>query len=43
MDLTVPPGEHVLSFVCDGPRMPAPGDPRKIVFRVGDFRWRVPD
>jgi phosphoglycerol transferase len=43
MDLTVPPGEHVLSFVCDGPRMPAPGDPREIVFRIDDFQLRVPD
>jgi phosphoglycerol transferase len=40
LDLIVPPGNHVLSFVCNGPSVPAPGDPRELVFRVSHFQWR---
>ena len=37
LDLLVPPGDHVLSFSCDGPRLPAPGDPREIIYLMEQF------
>jgi hypothetical protein len=36
LQFTLPPGEHVLSFCCDGRPMPAVS--REIVFRLWDFR-----
>lgn len=36
--ISIPPGQHALTFSCDGlPALPA-GDPRKLVFRVVNFR-----
>ncbi|MFB3918336.1 MAG: hypothetical protein ACE14M_16520 [Terriglobales bacterium] len=36
-ELDLPPGRHTLSFIGTGARVPAPGDPRTIVFAVEDF------
>jgi phosphoglycerol transferase len=36
--LTIPPGQTILHFESDAPRVVAPGDPRVMVFRVHDFR-----
>jgi phosphoglycerol transferase len=41
--LTIPPGKHVVKFECDGEPMPAPGDPRRLVFTVEDFRLQELD
>jgi phosphoglycerol transferase len=41
VELLAPPGDHCLSFACDGPIMPAPTDPRKLVFRVRDFEYSI--
>jgi phosphoglycerol transferase len=43
LNLLVPPGDHVLTFSCDGPRMPAPGDPREIVYQMEKFECHVED
>ncbi len=32
--ITVPPGEYLIRFQCDAPRMPVPNDDRQLVFRV---------
>jgi hypothetical protein len=36
-ELTVPPGNHVIEFLCDARRVDAPSDPRYLVFRVINF------
>jgi phosphoglycerol transferase len=41
--LVVPPGQHVMRFACDGPRVVCPTDPRELVFRVLNFRCRQED
>ena len=33
----LPPGKNVLKMTSDAPRVPAPGDPRKMVFMVSNF------
>jgi hypothetical protein len=35
--LDLPPGKTVFKMSCDAPRMPAPGDPRNMVFMVSNF------
>ena len=41
LDLLVPPGDHVLTFSCDGPPLPAPGDPREIIYLMEQFECEV--
>jgi phosphoglycerol transferase len=41
LELLVPPGDHFLTFACDGLRMPTTHDPRELVFRVGNFEYRI--
>jgi phosphoglycerol transferase len=41
--LCVPPGEHVIRFSCDGPRVESETDPREIVFRVWNFQYHEED
>jgi len=36
--VSIPPGRHVIRFVSDARRVNAPGDPRVLVFKVGNFR-----
>jgi|GEM_PF-1145937 len=36
-ELTVPPGNYVIEFLCDARRVDAPSDPRYLVFRVINF------
>ncbi len=43
LDLLVPPGDHVLSFTCDGPQLHAPGDPRKLIYQMEKFECEVGD
>ena len=43
LDLLVPPGDHILSFTCDGPRLPAPADPREIIYSMEQFECEVGD
>ena len=43
LDLLVPPGDHDLFFSCDGPRMPAPGDPREIIYQMEKFEGDIGD
>jgi phosphoglycerol transferase len=38
--LVVPPGEHVVRFTCDGPRVVCPTDTRELVFRIVNFKCR---
>jgi phosphoglycerol transferase len=35
---SVPPGQHTVRFACDAPRVLAPGDHRRLVFRFLDFK-----
>jgi phosphoglycerol transferase len=37
-NLTIPPGNHVIEFLCDARRVDAPSDPRYLVFRINNFR-----
>ena len=39
--MTVPPGESVIKFACNGRRVDAPLDPRVLVFRVENFKMTV--
>jgi phosphoglycerol transferase len=41
--IVVPPGQHAVQFVCDGPRVVCPTDARELVFRVLNFRCRQED
>jgi phosphoglycerol transferase len=43
LDLLVPPGDHVLSFSSDGPRLPAPDDPRVIIYLMEKFECDIGD
>ncbi len=43
LDLTVPPGDHVLTFSCDGPRLPAPADPREVIFLMEKTACEIGD
>ena len=36
--LAVPPGDHKVTFACDGTPAYAPADPRALVWRMDDFR-----
>ena len=36
--LVLPPGEHILKFVCNAPKVIAPGDPRELIFNVSGFK-----
>jgi phosphoglycerol transferase len=38
--IVIPPGRHMISFACDARRMIAIGDPRIMVFRLINFRYR---
>ncbi len=37
--LTVPPGEHIITFNCDAAPVSST-DPRKLIFRVNNFKWK---
>ena len=37
-EFTVPPGRHIINFSCDAKRVDVPGDPRYMVFRIGNFK-----
>ena len=37
-ELTVPPGNYVIEFLCDARRVDAPSDPRYLVFMINNFR-----
>ena len=39
--ITVPPGESVIRFACNGRRVDAPLDPRVLVFRIENFKMSV--
>lgn len=39
--MTVPPGDSVIKFACNGRRVDAPLDPRTLVFRVENFKMTV--
>ena len=39
--VTVPPGDSVIKFACNGRRVYAPLDPRVLVFRVENFKMMV--
>ena len=39
--MTVPPGESIIKFACNGRRVDAPLDPRVLVFRVENFKMTV--
>ncbi len=36
----IPPGRHVIRFMCDAKKINAPDDPRVLVFRVMNFRLK---
>lgn len=39
--ITIQPGASViLSFECDGERIVAPADPRVLIFKVANFKWK---
>jgi phosphoglycerol transferase len=38
--IDVPPGQHVVKFVCNAARVNAPLDPRNLVFKIEDFNFR---
>ena len=40
LTLTLPPGHTTIEFSSDAARVKAPADPRYLVFRVEDFRFR---
>ncbi len=40
--IPVPPGEHVITFHCDAARSDA-NDPRILVFRINNFKWKQVD
>ena len=42
-DLLVPAGRHVFTITCDGPRLPAPSDPRAIYYRMSNIQVRAAD
>jgi len=39
-DITVPPGKHIIEFQTDAPPIIAPGDLRKLVFRINNFQYK---
>jgi phosphoglycerol transferase len=39
--ITVPPGESVIRFTCNGRRVDAPLDPRVLVFRIENFKMTL--
>jgi hypothetical protein len=41
--LTVPPGDHAIKLACDARRVVAPSDPRRMVFKVMNFKLREVD
>ena len=41
LELLVPPGDHFLTFACDGPRMPTTLDARELFFRVGALEYHI--
>jgi phosphoglycerol transferase len=36
--VSIPPGEHIVQFACDGPRVISASDPRVLVFRLDQFQ-----
>lgn len=41
--ITLGPGEQVISFKCDAPFKPVPNDDRKLVFRINNFSIKSED
>ncbi len=41
LELVVPPGEHCITFACDGPSLRTESDWRSLVFQVCNFEYRV--
>jgi hypothetical protein len=39
--VTVPPGESLIKFTCNGRPVDAPLDPRVLVFRIENFKMTV--
>jgi hypothetical protein len=37
-EIVVPPGQQSIQFSCDAQRLPAPNDPRTIIFGVFNFQ-----
>lgn len=36
--ISVPPGKHIIKFTSDAKQVNAPGDPRKLFFRINNFK-----